>query len=78
MIGKNAFFSDGRRGGRPPRRNDEEKAHDPLIEERLQRERPCRTLFIRNIKVSLRKRHSGRLSPSTPASLTPNPSTNPV
>ncbi|CCA67828.1 hypothetical protein PIIN_01652 [Serendipita indica DSM 11827] len=28
----------------------EEKAHDPLIEERLQRERPCRTLFIRNIK----------------------------
>lgn len=35
--------------GRPPRR-DEEKVHDPLIEERLQRERPCRTLFIRNIK----------------------------
>ncbi|KAG8782238.1 hypothetical protein FRC16_002657 [Serendipita sp. 398] len=28
----------------------EEKVHDPLIEERLQRERPCRTLFIRNIK----------------------------
>jgi len=24
--------------------------HDSIIEERIQRERPCRTLFIRNIK----------------------------
>ncbi|KAG8824294.1 hypothetical protein FRC17_009132 [Serendipita sp. 399] len=32
------------------RPHGEEKVHDPLIEERLQRERPCRTLFIRNIK----------------------------
>ncbi|KIM22785.1 hypothetical protein M408DRAFT_332740 [Serendipita vermifera MAFF 305830] len=45
--------SDIRRGGgagRPPRREHEDKVRDPLIEERLQRERPCRTLFIRNIK----------------------------
>lgn len=26
--------------------------HDSLIEQRIKRERPCRTLFIRNIKVS--------------------------
>jgi len=50
------LFSDGKRGagtgGRPPRREPDDKVHDSLIEERLQRERPCRTLFIRNIKVS--------------------------
>ncbi|KAF9786734.1 hypothetical protein BJ322DRAFT_1099219 [Thelephora terrestris] len=33
---------------RPMRRDD--KVHDSLIEERIGRERPCRTLFIRNIK----------------------------
>ena len=32
------------------RRDD--KVHDSLIEERIGRERPCRTLFIRNIKVN--------------------------
>ncbi|KAI0800785.1 hypothetical protein C8Q74DRAFT_1238731, partial [Fomes fomentarius] len=35
---------------RPPRRDREDKVHDSIIEERIQRERPCRTLFIRNIK----------------------------
>ncbi|KDQ15621.1 hypothetical protein BOTBODRAFT_31511 [Botryobasidium botryosum FD-172 SS1] len=35
----------------PPRRRErDDKVHDSLIEERIQRERPCRTLFIRNIK----------------------------
>lgn len=38
------------RGGRPRQRDD--KVHDSIIEERINRERPCRTLFIRNIKVS--------------------------
>lgn len=33
-----------------PRRDD--KVHDSIIEERINRERPCRTLFIRNIKAS--------------------------
>ncbi|KAG8886577.1 hypothetical protein FRB98_001225 [Tulasnella sp. 332] len=36
------------RGGRPRHRDD--KVHDSIIEERINRERPCRTLFIRNIK----------------------------
>ncbi|TFK94984.1 hypothetical protein K466DRAFT_579486 [Polyporus arcularius HHB13444] len=35
---------------RHPRRERDDKVHDSIIEERLQRERPCRTLFIRNIK----------------------------
>lgn len=39
-----------------PRRNvrkeRDDKVHDSIIEERIQRERPCRTLFIRNIKAS--------------------------
>jgi len=39
----------GRRGG-APRRERDDKVHDNLIEERIMRERPCRTLFIRNIK----------------------------
>ncbi|KAJ7897304.1 hypothetical protein B0H14DRAFT_3081012 [Mycena olivaceomarginata] len=30
--------------------NEDDKVHDSIIEERIQRERPCRTLFIRNIK----------------------------
>ncbi|EIM88137.1 uncharacterized protein STEHIDRAFT_130101 [Stereum hirsutum FP-91666 SS1] len=41
-------------GSRPPRRGPrrerDDKVHDSIIEERIQRERPCRTLFIRNIK----------------------------
>lgn len=38
---------------RPPvRKERDDKVHDSIIEERIQRERPCRTLFIRNIKAS--------------------------
>ena len=37
----------------PQRRERDDKVHDSIIEERIQRERPCRTLFIRNIKASL-------------------------
>jgi hypothetical protein len=40
----------GRSNRPPPRR--EEKVPDSVIEERIQRERPCRTLFIRNVKAS--------------------------
>ena len=29
----------------------EDQEHESLIEQRVQRERPCRTLFIRNIAV---------------------------
>lgn len=39
----------GARGGH---REKDDKVHDSIIEERIQRERPCRTLFIRNIKAS--------------------------
>ncbi|KAK7063868.1 hypothetical protein R3P38DRAFT_2820891 [Favolaschia claudopus] len=35
---------------RPAVRKGDDKVHDSIIEERIQRERPCRTLFIRNIK----------------------------
>jgi len=35
----------------PVRKDRDDKVHDSIIEERIQRERPCRTLFIRNIKV---------------------------
>ncbi|KAJ6623085.1 hypothetical protein B0H10DRAFT_2011098 [Mycena sp. CBHHK59/15] len=37
-------------GRRPVRKERDDKVHDSIIEERIQRERPCRTLFIRNIK----------------------------
>ncbi|KAA1471415.1 hypothetical protein DENSPDRAFT_837405 [Dentipellis sp. KUC8613] len=37
-----------KRGG--TRRERDDKVHESIIEERIQRERPCRTLFIRNIK----------------------------
>ncbi|EIW87088.1 hypothetical protein CONPUDRAFT_79258 [Coniophora puteana RWD-64-598 SS2] len=37
-------------GKRNVRRERDDKVHDSIIEERIQRERPCRTLFIRNIK----------------------------
>ena len=45
---------DGRGPGsrRPVRRERDDVVHDSIIEERIQRERPCRTLFIRNIKAS--------------------------
>ncbi|KAJ7103126.1 hypothetical protein B0H15DRAFT_811057 [Mycena belliarum] len=47
-------FDDGFGPGgarRPPvRKERDDKVHDSIIEERIQRERPCRTLFIRNIK----------------------------
>ncbi|KAF6754305.1 hypothetical protein DFP72DRAFT_899927 [Ephemerocybe angulata] len=39
-----------RRPPRPQRKDRDDKVHDSIIEERIQRERPCRTLFIRNIK----------------------------
>ncbi|EGO31131.1 hypothetical protein SERLADRAFT_444710, partial [Serpula lacrymans var. lacrymans S7.9] len=39
-----------RSGKRIVRRERDDKVHDSIIEERIQRERPCRTLFIRNIK----------------------------
>ena len=45
-------FGQSIRGKRAnPRKERDDKVHDSLIEERIQRERPCRTLFIRNIKV---------------------------
>ncbi|KAH8791823.1 hypothetical protein DL96DRAFT_559643 [Flagelloscypha sp. PMI_526] len=44
----------GRGGGNNPGgkrgRQPQEKLPDHVIEERISRERPCRTLFIRNIK----------------------------
>ncbi|KAL4070508.1 hypothetical protein J3A83DRAFT_4243754 [Scleroderma citrinum] len=46
-------YDDGSSGLRPKRnirRERDDKVHDSIIEERIQRERPCRTLFIRNIK----------------------------
>ncbi|KAH7886218.1 hypothetical protein F5I97DRAFT_1233147 [Phlebopus sp. FC_14] len=52
--GSDANYDDGSFGMRPQRRNmrreRDDKVHDSIIEERIQRERPCRTLFIRNIK----------------------------
>ncbi|KAF7337601.1 RNA-binding domain-containing protein [Mycena sanguinolenta] len=45
-------FDDGFGGRRPVRKDRDDKVHDSIIEERIQRERPCRTLFIRNIKAS--------------------------
>lgn len=44
------------RARRPVRRERDDKVHDSIIEERIQRERPCRTLFIRNIKASICRR----------------------
>jgi hypothetical protein len=37
-------------------RADEEKSSDEIIKERLRKERPCRTLFVRNVEVSLKYR----------------------
>ncbi|KAH6916618.1 hypothetical protein BKA70DRAFT_1250059 [Coprinopsis sp. MPI-PUGE-AT-0042] len=36
-------------------RHRDDKVHDSIIEERIQREDPCRTLFIRNIKANVRR-----------------------
>ncbi|KZT08605.1 uncharacterized protein LAESUDRAFT_44908 [Laetiporus sulphureus 93-53] len=44
-----------------PRRERDDKVHDTLIEERIQRERPCRTLFIRNIKYETNSEDVRRL-----------------
>jgi RNA recognition motif-containing protein len=57
LDGLGASFNDenghGRGGNRRPvRKERDDKVHDSIIEERIQRERPCRTLFIRNIKAS--------------------------
>lgn len=58
LDGPGSSFNDengyGRGGGtrRPVRKERDDKVHDSIIEERIQRERPCRTLFIRNIKAS--------------------------
>lgn len=41
---------DYNRRPRNVRKDRDDKVHDSIIEERIQRERPCRTLFIRNIK----------------------------
>ncbi|PCH34107.1 hypothetical protein WOLCODRAFT_135505 [Wolfiporia cocos MD-104 SS10] len=50
----NSNYGQGNYGNRPQkrfqRRERDDKVHDSIIEERIQRERPCRTLFIRNIK----------------------------
>jgi hypothetical protein len=48
-VGSN-FDENGAR--RPVRKERDDKVHDSIIEQRIQRERPCRTLFIRNIKAS--------------------------
>lgn len=52
--GPDGNFDEGGFGMRPQRRTvrreRDDKVHDSIIEERIQRERPCRTLFIRNIK----------------------------
>lgn len=58
VDGPGANFDEGGYGKGPgkrmgPRREKDDKVHDSIIEERIQRERPCRTLFIRNIKASL-------------------------
>ena len=50
IDGPGAFDDEDRR--RPIRKDRDDKVHDSIIEERIQRERPCRTLFIRNIKAS--------------------------
>ncbi|KAF9055909.1 hypothetical protein BJ165DRAFT_457336 [Panaeolus papilionaceus] len=48
--GNNYEDDDNRNNRRPFRKDRDDKVHDSIIEERIQRERPCRTLFIRNIK----------------------------
>lgn len=58
------FGRNQRRGG-GPRRERDDKVHDSIIEERIQREKPCRTLFIRNIKASVHSAHlRDRAAPS--------------
>ncbi|KAL4252486.1 hypothetical protein ABKN59_002711 [Abortiporus biennis] len=47
--------------GGAPRRERDDKVHDSIIEERINRERPCRTLFIRNIKYETNSEDVRRL-----------------
>lgn len=51
--------TDDRGNRRPVKKERDDKVHDSIIEERIQRERPCRTLFIRNIKASHQLKISG-------------------
>lgn len=51
--GPGSYDDEDRGNRRPLRKERDDKVHDSIIEERIQRERPCRTLFIRNIKASL-------------------------
>jgi hypothetical protein len=52
-----SYGGPGGYGARLPKRGlkreRDDKVHESIIEERIQRERPCRTLFIRNIKASV-------------------------
>ena len=55
LDGPGSYEQDGYGRGQKrgtPRRERDDKVHDSIIEDRIQRERPCRTLFIRNIKAS--------------------------
>ncbi|KAJ7826093.1 hypothetical protein B0H14DRAFT_3110689 [Mycena olivaceomarginata] len=49
LVGVGSNFNIGF-GDHCPVRKDRHKVHHSIIEERIQRERPCRTLFIRNIQ----------------------------
>ena len=60
--GSNFDDGDNRGNRRAVRKERDDKVHDSIIEERIQRERPCRTLFIRNIKASLSLKMSGPLT----------------
>ena len=57
-------FDDGDNRGnrRPVRKERDDKVHEFIIEERIQREHACRTLFIHNIKAS----HNLKLEPCNP------------
>lgn len=47
------MINGNRMGRRPVLVSEDDNEHASLIQERVKRERPCRTLFIRNIAVSL-------------------------
>jgi hypothetical protein len=47
-----AYDSGKNQSRRPPRKDRDERVREAIIEERINRERPCRVLFIRNIKAS--------------------------
>jgi RNA recognition motif-containing protein len=48
------MINGNRMGRRPILVSEDDNEHASLIQERVKRERPCRTLFIRNIAVSSR------------------------